>query len=83
MQQATTQSHAIAPARVLRGPGAWADALPAITALCQRPLLLGRSAATTALRQGLEGQLRGAGLEPVAACLQHDCCESEIGRAHV
>ncbi|MFM7313174.1 MAG: hypothetical protein ACKO0M_08415, partial [Cyanobium sp.] len=43
---ATLQRHAIAPAAVVRGEGAWADALPAIAALGRRPLLLGRSAAT-------------------------------------
>ena len=80
MQQASTQSHAIAPARVLRGPGAWAEALPAIAALGQRPLLLGRSAATEPLRQGLQRQLQAAGLQPVAAALQHDCCESDLAR---
>jgi glycerol dehydrogenase len=80
MQQASTQSHAIAPRRVLRGPSAWADALPAIAALGLRPLLLGRSAATAPLRQGLQADLMAAGLEPVAATLQHDCCESDLAR---
>jgi len=80
MQQATTQSHAIAPAQVLRGPGAWSEALPAIAALGQRPLLLGRSAATDPLRQRLQGQLQQAGLQPVAAQLHHDCCDSDLQR---
>ena len=38
--------HAIAPRAVLRGAGAWRQALPTISALCRRPLLLGRSSAT-------------------------------------
>ena len=80
MQQATTQSHAIAPAQVLRGPGAWNEALPAIAALGQRPLLLGRSDATAPLRQRLQGQLQQAGLQPVAAQLHHDCCDSDLQR---
>ena len=63
---------------VLRGEGAWSEALPAIAALCRRPLLLGRSQATRALRRRLELELRGAGLEPVAAQLQHDCCEADL-----
>ncbi|MEY4298612.1 MAG: hypothetical protein RLZZ423_1791 [Cyanobacteriota bacterium] len=76
--QAPLQQHAIAPAVVLRGDGAWAEALPAIAALSRRPLLLGRSAATAALRQQLEGDLRAAGLDPLSACLRHDCCESDL-----
>jgi glycerol dehydrogenase-like iron-containing ADH family enzyme len=76
--QAPLQQHAIAPAVVLRGDGAWAEALPAIAALSRRPLLLGRSAATAALRQQLEGDLRAASLDPLSACLRHDCCESDL-----
>ena len=72
------QAHAIAPAAVLRGDGAWSAALPAIATLCRRPLLLGRSQATRALRRRLELELRGAGLAPVAAELQHDCCEADL-----
>jgi len=54
--------HAIAPRTVMRGAGAWSQALPQISALCRRPLLLGRSAATTALRQGLAADLAASGL---------------------
>ena len=60
------QQHAIAPAVVVRGEGAWAEALPAIQALCRRPLLLGRSAATHHLREQLGGDLRTQGLLPAA-----------------
>ena len=74
------QSHAIAPARVLRGAGAWQQALPAMAELSRRPLLLGRSAATAALRQGLENDLRATGLTPQPAALAHDCCESDLQR---
>ena len=42
-------THAIAPAAVLRGDGAWSDALPRIAALSSAPLLLGRSVATARL----------------------------------
>ena len=75
---ATLQQHAIAPAVVLRGEGAWREALPAITALSRRPLLLGRSAATEGLRQQLERDLRQAGLDPLGASLRHDCCEADL-----
>ena len=72
------QQHAIAPAVVIRGEGAWTEALPVIQALCRRPLLLGRSAATEPLRQQLGDDLRGLDLEPISAALRHDCCEADL-----
>jgi len=72
------QRHAIAPAVVLRGSGAWREALPTIARLTRRPLLLGRSAATRALRNQLHTDLQAAGLLPEAAELQHDCCEDDL-----
>ena len=71
-------SHAIAPATVLRGPGVWPEALPQIVGLTQRPLLLGRSQATAALRQRLAESLRSAGLDPWLADLSHDCCDEDL-----
>ena len=52
-------SHAIAPAAVLRGDGAWGAALPKIAQLCRNPLLLGRSPATQPLRDHLISDLNG------------------------
>ena len=75
-----TQRQQIAPALVLRGEGAWHQALPAIAALCRRPLLLGRSAATAALRADLAADLAAAGLEVIPGELQHDCCEQDLQR---
>ena len=72
------QQHAIAPAVVIRGEGAWAEALPVIGSLCRRPLLLGRSTATHHLREQLGGDLRTQGLEPFSAALRHDCCEADL-----
>ncbi|MCT0229962.1 iron-containing alcohol dehydrogenase [Synechococcus sp. CS-1324] len=76
----SVSQHAIAPAQVRRGTGAWPESLPRIAALCARPLLLGRSAATAALRARLLADLRGAGLDPLQAELQHDCCEEDLAR---
>ena len=73
-----TTAQAIAPTTVLRGPGAWAEALAPIRGLCSRPLVLGRSAATAPLRQRLGSELRAAGLAPWSAELQHDCCEDDL-----
>ena len=72
------QQHAISPAAVLRGPGAWPQALGAIANLCRRPLLLGRSEATAELRVGLADDLRAAGLQPQFCELRHDCCEEDL-----
>jgi glycerol dehydrogenase len=68
----------IAPSQVLRGDGIWQDAIASIAALGRRPLLLGRSSATAALRAGLMADLRHAGLEPQPAELCHDCCEEDL-----
>lgn len=75
---AAGSSHAIAPALVRRGPAAWRESLSAISALCRRPLLLGRSAATAALRRQLQADLEAAGLAVQAADLRHDCCEEDL-----
>ena len=72
--------HLIAPARVLRGPAAWPQALPLIGGLTRRPLLLGRSQATADLRQHLAADLRDLGLDPYLALLNHDCCEADLER---
>ena len=72
------QQHAIPPACVLRGENAWRDALPILSSLCRRPLLLGRSRATAPLRAALAHDLRATGLEPQPAELRHDCCEEDL-----
>ncbi|MEB3256586.1 MAG: iron-containing alcohol dehydrogenase [Synechococcaceae cyanobacterium] len=74
----TLQQHAISPATVLRGEGAWQQALSAIPLLCRRPLLLGRSESTAALRTRLAEDLQAAGPEPQSANLRHDCCEEDL-----
>jgi glycerol dehydrogenase-like iron-containing ADH family enzyme len=75
---AQLSTHAIAPAVVLRGEGAWREALPRIASLGRRPLLLGRSAATRPLRESMALDLREIGLDPLQAELRHDCCESDL-----
>ena len=73
-------SHAIAPASVLRGDGAWDEALPQIKSLCTHPLVLGRSSSTEALRFRLLEDLQTQGLHPVQAQLEFDCCEQDLQR---
>ena len=73
-------SHAIAPANVLRGQGAWTEALPLIAELCQKPFVLGRSAGTAELRQKLKSDLEATGLSVAAGELEFDCCEQDLQR---
>jgi glycerol dehydrogenase len=73
-------SHSIAPARVLRGAGAWADAVPFIGDLGARVLLLGRSRATARLRERLAADLVASGLGVELAELRHDCCAEDLER---
>ena len=72
--------HAIAPAQVVRGDGAWGEALPLIQQLAQQPLLLGRSPTTNALRSSLQTSLEAQGLAVGLGLLQHDCCWSDLHR---
>jgi glycerol dehydrogenase len=65
---------------VLRGPGAWQQGLQALPSLVSKPLLLGRSAATAALRSRLAADLEAAGLAAVPAELEYDCCEQDLQR---
>jgi len=75
--------HAISPARVLRGPGAWPRALELLPRLVRRPLLIGRSASTAPLRQRLQADGAAAGLEMRPSLLEHDCCEHDLSRLAV
>ena len=77
---APISTHTIAPAAVLRGEGAWTQALPRIAALSQIPLLLGRSSQTEPLRGRLFEDLQRAGLLPRSAQLHSDCCEEDLLR---
>ncbi len=76
----TISSHAIAPANVLRGSGAWVEALSLIAELCQKPFVLGRSNATADLRQTLRSDLEITGLSVDTGELEFDCCEQDLQR---
>jgi len=78
MGSSCTQN-AIAPARVLRGRGAWQQAQGVIKTLCSQPLVLGRSAATAPLRTRLVDDLVVQGLQPLELELKFDCCEDDLG----
>lgn len=72
--------HSIAPARVVRGDGAWNEALPLIQRLCGSPLLLGRGRATALLRHRLGADLAARGLAVAEGLLEHDCCWRDLHR---
>jgi glycerol dehydrogenase len=76
-------THAIAPSRVIRGEHAWLRGLPAITDLCQRPALLGRSSTTQAIRSGLKADLLANNLTVEEIQLNFDCCEEDLTRLEV
>ena len=79
----TISSHTIAPAAVVRGEGAWTASLDRISALCIRPLLLGRSAATAEHRDAMHSDLCAAGLDPLGGLLEFDCCEQDLQRLEI
>ena len=62
------------------GGQAWQQSLPVIADLCKRPLLLGRSPATQAIRAGLKADLTARDLTVVEAQLNFDCCEEDLIR---
>lgn len=70
--------HAIAPQRVVRGPGALRAALPRLRALASRPVLLGRSPAMAPHRQALAQQLQLSDAQQLL--LHHDCCDRDLLR---
>jgi len=70
--------HAVAPQRVVRGPGALRAALPHLRTLTRRPVLLGRSPAMAPHRQALAEQIRLP--QSRQLLLRHDCCDPDLLR---
>ena len=73
-------THSISPRSVIRGPGAWLEALPQIGKLCSNPILVGRGEATEPIRRKLSQDLEEAGLTSKTVLLQCDCCDEDLGR---
>ena len=70
--------HAIAPAEVIRGPGALDVAIPKLQRLGRRPVVLGRSPVLAAQRNALARRLHVPATQQLV--LQHDCCEQDLER---
>jgi len=71
---------AISPEIIFRGNDVWKKALPHITNLTKRPLILGRSFHTQKLRNIISCDLRNENLNVSSANLQYDCCYEDISR---
>ena len=70
----------ISPEIIFRGNDAWGKALPQITKLSRRPLILGRSINTYNLRNKISIDLKKYNLNICSANLQFDCCYEDISR---
>ena len=70
----------ISPEVVFRGKNAWLEALPKITKLTKRPLILGRSKNTNYLRKKIYEDLKKLKLDVFNANLQFDCCKEDLLR---
>ena len=70
----------ISPEIIFRGNDAWEEALPQISKITKRPLILGRSASTHELRNKIFKDLKNQNLYPGIANLQFDCCDEDISR---
>ena len=74
MTAPASSQHSIAPAQLWRGPGVWQQGLADIKKISSKPLLLGRSPNTRALRGKLAQNLTNNGLTVESAELKFDCC---------
>ena len=72
--------HSISPAKVLRGDKAWEKGKNLIPLISHRPILIGRSKATSKIREQIKIGLSRLGLKVISAELNHDCCEVDINR---
>ena len=70
----------ISPEIVFRGNDAWEKALPQITRLIKRPLILGRSLQTNDLRNKISKDLKDLNLSVFSSNLYFDCCVEDLSR---
>ena len=70
----------ISPEIIFRGNFAWEEALPQISKLTKRPLILGKSPSTNDLRNKIFKDLKNQNLLPGKVNLQFDCCYEDISR---
>ena len=62
----------------MRGENAWEKSQNLITAICKKPLFLGRSLKTQEIRNQLFNSLLRLKIQPIQAELRHDCCEQDL-----
>ena len=74
-------SHLIAPAKVIRGPGAWGKSLETIKQNYNSPLFIGKSATTENIRFELTSDLKNSGIKISTYELSFGCCEFDLRKA--
>ncbi len=72
----------ISPSKVVRGCNAWQRSLNEVKKITKRPLLLGRSLATSKIRSTLVEDLKKVCLTPYEMNLQFDCCYEDLEKAY-
>lgn len=53
-----------------------------VGSICRKPIMVGRSNATSLLRKNIFNDLESLELRPISAELDHDCCEVDLQRLH-
>ena len=70
----------ISPETVFRGNDAWSRAIPQISKITKRPLILGRSIYTNDLRNKIYKDLKNQNINANLTNLEFDCCHEDISR---
>ena len=70
----------ISPQKIFRENDAWYKSLPHIKKISKRPLLLGRSEATTNIRQQIYEDLINEKFDTYISNLKYDCCYEDLER---
>ena len=73
-------SSLISPSQVLRGEEAWGKGKYLISEICKRPLILGRSQKTLALRNRLKQEIENLDIKVKSLELNYGCCELDLVR---
>ncbi len=73
-------NHLIAPKKVIRGPRAWKEGLELIPGITTKPLLLGKSSATSILRKKIYNDITNQTGNVIFNELKYGCCEYDLQR---
>ena len=70
----------ISPETVFRGNNAWFKAIPQISKITKRPLILGRGIYTSEIRNKIFKDLKNQNIDANFTNLEFDCCYEDISR---